>query len=118
MVPGLQLTRLEREAVWESRVVISCRSVTSGVHQGSTLGPKLSDIFINDLDDGAEGTLSKFADDTELEGEADTPDGCDVTQRDFDSPLGDISSDRLEKWAGRNLMPFKKESTKSYPGEE
>lgn len=63
-------------------------------------------IFINNLSDGTECSISKFANEMKLGGGVDPSEGCSAIH-------GDLG--RLEKCTERNLMELSKEKCKVLP---
>jgi len=59
----------------------------------------ISNVFVNDLHAGLEDVLSKFPDDTKLEGAVATTEGGEDLQRDVD---------KIEKWVSTNHMKHNK----------
>ena len=71
--------------------------VTSGVPQGSVLGPVLFLIYINDIDIGLLSKIGKFADDSKLLNNVDSCIGVEEIRSDLR---------KLEKWADEWQMQF------------
>jgi hypothetical protein len=86
----------------QQRVVVNgalsnWKDVTSGVPQGSILGPLLFTIYIDDIENGLHNRLIKFADDTKLWGKVDNEDEVESMHEDLR---------KLGKWSEENRMPF------------
>ncbi|CAM5108276.1 unnamed protein product [Natator depressus] len=80
------------------------REVTSGVPQGSVLGPILFNLFITDLGTKSGSVLIKFVDDTKLGGIANLKKDRDIIQEDLDD---------LVNWSNSNRMKFNSETCKA-----
>ena len=71
--------------------------VTSGIPQGSVLGPTLFVIYINDLPLGLKNTAQLFADDTKLYGKSNTKEDQITIQEDLNT---------LQLWSDKWLLAF------------
>ena len=80
----------------------STANVTSGVPQGSVLGPVLFLLFINDLPKGISNFIKMFADDTKIYSEPKAADD--------DSLQTDLNT--LQDWSATWLMHFHPEKCK------
>ena len=72
-------------------------NVTSGVPQGSVLGPVLFLLYINDINDHIQSTIKLFADDSILYREIQNPQDLAILQADLNT---------LADWADNWLMSF------------
>jgi len=91
------LRTLELNIYWTNGPASSWKNVTSGVPQGSVLGPVLFLIYINDLDDGISNWILKFADDTKIFGKINDSQDAENLQKDVD---------RLIQWSNEWQMMF------------
>ncbi|KAK7088907.1 hypothetical protein V1264_024561 [Littorina saxatilis] len=71
--------------------------VTSGIPQGSVLGPLLFTLYINDLPSQVTSSVKLFVDDTKLYTRTDVPSGPVVMQEDLDN---------LQEWSDNWLLKF------------
>ena len=86
-----------RQRVIINGVTSEWTAVTSGVPQGSVIGPFLFLFYINDLDSGLISRVSKFSDDTKLGINAADPEAVRNLQRDL-AVIGE--------WSNVWQMPF------------
>ena len=82
----------------------SWKRITSGVPQGSILGPLLFLIYINDLSDGLSSNCKRVADDTSL---FSVVDDATISSSELNSDL-----EKISEWAFKWKMSFNPDPTK------
>ena len=75
----------------------SWRQVTSGIPQGSVLGPILFIIFVNDMPEQVQSYIRMFTDDTKIFAATQTEEDCESLQEDIRS---------LQEWADQWQLRF------------
>ena len=78
-------------------------NVTSGIPQGSVLGPVLFVIFLNDLPDAIKSTVKRLADDTKVYRSIASDEDRSILQADIEA---------LETWATTWQLPFNRDKCK------
>ena len=73
------------------------RKVTSGVPQGSVLGPIMFLIYVNDMPEGVKSYMNMFADDAKIMKRIRNMDDCNALQRDLD---------KINEWSRTWQMEF------------
>jgi hypothetical protein len=86
-----------RQAVSVNGMHSSWEDITSGVPQGSVLGPVLFLLYINDISQQLQSQIRLFADDSIVYKEINTPADHEILQNDLDT---------LSSWADDWLMRF------------
>ena len=92
-----------RQRVRVGEAVLGWKKVTSGIPQGSVLGPTLFVLFINDLPQVVESPVALFADDTKVFREIQSDEDRQKLQQDIDELL---------IWSKKWQLPFNESKCK------
>ena len=92
-----------RQGVRVGEAVSGWKKVTSGIPQGSVLGPTLFVLFINDLPQVVESRVALFADDTKVFREIQSDEDREKLQQDIDELL---------IWSKKWQLPFNESKCK------